>query len=351
MGCYEISLGDTIGTGTPGEDADADRDRRRGAFRSTQLAGHFHDTYGQALGQCLRGAGERRRHVRQLGRGLGGCPYAKGATGNVASEDVALPARGTRHRDRRRHDTAAASPAGTFSDFLGRPPVSRVARALDAEAAAAGVSAREPRAARARSLRRASASARHRRRSSGLCVGCYRTLEEIAGWIDRRRHADRRAQLQRTRCTAPTSMTAAARAIVRLPNRRGRRRGGRALTGISTSSRRSAYLQCEQLPALERTIRVRYRPVLFGGCSSAHGHKGPAEIPRQATLHLPVRRLAGEAHWACRSSFRRCIRSIRCRCCASRSPADCEPGSGAAHLPLRLARRAARRPADRMGRS
>ena len=52
------------------------------------LAGHFHDTYGQALDQRLRGDGNGRRDVRLLGRGLGGCPYAKGATGNVASEDV-----------------------------------------------------------------------------------------------------------------------------------------------------------------------------------------------------------------------------------------------------------------------
>ena len=87
MGCYEISLGDTIGTGTP-----ARAQRLIEAVARTlpveRLAGHFHDTYGQALANILA--------VMELGvttfdssvAGLGGCPYAKGATGNVATEDV-----------------------------------------------------------------------------------------------------------------------------------------------------------------------------------------------------------------------------------------------------------------------
>ncbi len=87
MGCYEISLGDTIGTGTP---AKAQRMIETVAKKIPvgKLAGHFHDTYGQALANILA--------VMELGvatfdssvAGLGGCPYAKGATGNVASEDV-----------------------------------------------------------------------------------------------------------------------------------------------------------------------------------------------------------------------------------------------------------------------
>jgi hydroxymethylglutaryl-CoA lyase len=87
MGCYEISLGDTIGTGTP---ANAQRMIETVAKKIPvgKLAGHFHDTYGQALANILA--------VMELGvatfdssvAGLGGCPYAKGATGNVASEDV-----------------------------------------------------------------------------------------------------------------------------------------------------------------------------------------------------------------------------------------------------------------------
>jgi hydroxymethylglutaryl-CoA lyase len=87
MGCYEISLGDTIGTGTP---AMAQRMIETVAKKIPveKLAGHFHDTYGQALANILA--------VMEMGvatfdssvAGLGGCPYAKGATGNVASEDV-----------------------------------------------------------------------------------------------------------------------------------------------------------------------------------------------------------------------------------------------------------------------
>jgi hydroxymethylglutaryl-CoA lyase len=87
MGCYEISLGDTIGTGTP---AKAQRMIETVAKKIPvgKLAGHFHDTYGQALANILA--------VMEMGvatfdssvAGLGGCPYAKGATGNVASEDV-----------------------------------------------------------------------------------------------------------------------------------------------------------------------------------------------------------------------------------------------------------------------
>jgi len=87
MGCYEISLGDTIGTGTPGK-ARRMIDAVARHVPVDKIAGHFHDTYGQALANILA--------VMELGvatfdssvAGLGGCPYAKGATGNVASEDV-----------------------------------------------------------------------------------------------------------------------------------------------------------------------------------------------------------------------------------------------------------------------
>lgn len=87
MGCYEVSLGDTIGTGTP---ARAQRmiETVSKKIPVEKLAGHFHDTYGQALANILA--------VMELGvatfdssaAGLGGCPFAKGATGNVATEDV-----------------------------------------------------------------------------------------------------------------------------------------------------------------------------------------------------------------------------------------------------------------------
>lgn len=87
MGCYEISLGDTIGTGTPAK-AQAMIEAVAKHVPIEKLAAHFHDTYGQALANLLA--------VLQMGvavidssvAGLGGCPYAKGASGNVATEDV-----------------------------------------------------------------------------------------------------------------------------------------------------------------------------------------------------------------------------------------------------------------------
>lgn len=87
MGCYEVSLGDTIGTGTPG----ATRtlfDVVAGQIPRGKLAGHFHDTYGQALANIYASLLEGIQVFDSSVAGLGGCPYAKGATGNVASEDV-----------------------------------------------------------------------------------------------------------------------------------------------------------------------------------------------------------------------------------------------------------------------
>ena len=87
MGCYEVSLGDTIGTGTPTatramfEAVTADVPREK-------LAGHFHDTYGQALVNIYASLQEGIAVFDSSIAGLGGCPYAKGASGNVATEDV-----------------------------------------------------------------------------------------------------------------------------------------------------------------------------------------------------------------------------------------------------------------------
>lgn len=87
MGCYEISLGDTIGVGTPGS--------MRGLIEAVservptqKLAVHCHDTYGQALANILAALDMGIRTVDSSVAGLGGCPYAKGASGNVATEDV-----------------------------------------------------------------------------------------------------------------------------------------------------------------------------------------------------------------------------------------------------------------------
>ncbi|BBP75903.1 hydroxymethylglutaryl-CoA lyase [Pseudomonas gingeri NCPPB 3146 = LMG 5327] len=87
MGCYEVSLGDTIGTGTPGAT------RRMFEVVSAQvprdkLAGHFHDTYGQAMANLYASLLEGIQVFDSSIAGLGGCPYAKGASGNVATEDV-----------------------------------------------------------------------------------------------------------------------------------------------------------------------------------------------------------------------------------------------------------------------
>ena len=86
-GCYEISLGDTIGTGTP-EKTRALLQAVKKDIPATALAVHFHDTYGQALANILVALEEGISVVDSAAGGLGGCPYAKGATGNVATEDV-----------------------------------------------------------------------------------------------------------------------------------------------------------------------------------------------------------------------------------------------------------------------
>lgn len=87
MGCYEISLGDTIGVGTPGK-ARAMLRVVSEAVPMSALAIHFHDTYGQALANILACLEEGVAVVDAAVSGTGGCPYAKGASGNVASEDV-----------------------------------------------------------------------------------------------------------------------------------------------------------------------------------------------------------------------------------------------------------------------
>ncbi len=87
LGCYEISLGDTIGVGTPR----AAREMLKAAGQRVplpRLAVHFHDTYGQAIANIYACVEEGVRAADSSTGGLGGCPYAKGASGNVATEDV-----------------------------------------------------------------------------------------------------------------------------------------------------------------------------------------------------------------------------------------------------------------------
>jgi isopropylmalate/homocitrate/citramalate synthase len=133
MGCYEISLGDTVGTATPGR-MKLLIDEVVKLVPVERLAVHCHDTYGQALANIYAALEEGVAVVDSSVAGLGGCPYAKGATGNVASEDVLYMLNGLGLRTGVDLDKLAA--AGRYiSDMLGRAPASKAAQALAAKAA------------------------------------------------------------------------------------------------------------------------------------------------------------------------------------------------------------------------
>ncbi len=133
MGCYEISLGDTIGVGTPGKtrtmiEAVAKK------VPTAKLAGHYHDTYGQALANIYASLEAGVKTFDSSVAGLGGCPYAKGATGNVATEDVVYMMNGLGIATG--VDLEKLRQAGEFiCTQLGREPASKVARALAAKGA------------------------------------------------------------------------------------------------------------------------------------------------------------------------------------------------------------------------
>jgi len=127
-GCYEVSLGDTIGVGTAGA-ARALVEKLARELPVEQLAAHFHDTYGQALANIHAVLQSGVSVIDSSVAGLGGCPYAKGATGNVATEDVVYMLEGMGIDTG--VDMDKLLEAGKFiSDFLGREPVSRAATAL-----------------------------------------------------------------------------------------------------------------------------------------------------------------------------------------------------------------------------
>lgn len=128
LGCYEISLGDTIGRGTPAK-ARAMVACVAEDVPAAQLALHFHDTYGQALANILACLDSGVTVFDASVGGLGGCPYAAGASGNVATEDLVYMLDGLGIA------TGIDLPrlvetAWFIADALGRPPASRVARAL-----------------------------------------------------------------------------------------------------------------------------------------------------------------------------------------------------------------------------
>ncbi len=127
MGCYEVSLGDTIGTGTAGKTRRLFEVVGRDIPRD-KLAGHFHDTYGQALANIYASLLEGIAVFDSSVAGLGGCPYAKGATGNVATEDVLYLLNGLGiHTGIDMEQLIAAGQR--IRDVLGKPNGSRVARA------------------------------------------------------------------------------------------------------------------------------------------------------------------------------------------------------------------------------
>jgi len=128
MGCCEISLGDTIGIGTPVK-ARAMLRAVAGEVPMSALAVHFHDTWGQALANVLVCLEEGVRVVDAAVAGTGGCPYARGASGNLASEDVVYMLHGMGISTG--IDLAALAATGNWlATLLGRASGSKVARAM-----------------------------------------------------------------------------------------------------------------------------------------------------------------------------------------------------------------------------
>ncbi|WP_034275124.1 hydroxymethylglutaryl-CoA lyase [Haloechinothrix halophila] len=129
LGCSQLSLGDTIGVATPGQVEQLLRELAAAGVGVDQLAVHFHDTYGQALANTYAALRQGVRCVDASAGGLGGCPYAKSATGNLATEDLVwlLDGLGIDHGADldKLVDTSV-----WMSQQLGRPAPSRVVRAL-----------------------------------------------------------------------------------------------------------------------------------------------------------------------------------------------------------------------------
>lgn len=127
-GCYEVSLGDTIGIGTPGKTT-ALLQAILSSCPKNQIAMHFHDTYGQALANIYASLLLGITHFDSAVAGLGGCPYAPGASGNVATEDVLYMLEGLDIETG--VDLKRVVQAGYFiSNAIGRPTRSKVANAM-----------------------------------------------------------------------------------------------------------------------------------------------------------------------------------------------------------------------------
>ena len=134
LGCDEIDIADTIGVGTP-RHVQAVMHRASQEFPVEQISGHFHDTYGQALANIYASMEVGVSIFHSSVAGLGGCPYAKGATGNVATEDVLFMMKGLGIETG--VDLDQVVDAGQFiSQHLGRKAVSRAGNAIAAKRSA-----------------------------------------------------------------------------------------------------------------------------------------------------------------------------------------------------------------------
>jgi hydroxymethylglutaryl-CoA lyase len=135
MGCYEVSLGDTTGVGTPGK-TQAMIEACTKYVPADKLAGHYHDTYGQALANIYASMELGVATFDSSVSGLGGCPYAKGASGNVATEDVVYMLQGLGIGTGIDLDKVVETGAW-ISSILKREPGSKAGRAIAAKRAAA----------------------------------------------------------------------------------------------------------------------------------------------------------------------------------------------------------------------
>lgn len=133
MGCYEVSVSDTIGVGTP-DKAQAVTGAVAERIGLERTAIHFHDTYGQALANVLACLDIGVASVDSAVAGLGGCPYAKGASGNLATEDLVYMLNGLGIETGVDFDRLAAA-GRAITAALGRTPASKVAQALAAKCA------------------------------------------------------------------------------------------------------------------------------------------------------------------------------------------------------------------------
>ncbi|KAI0800084.1 aldolase [Fomes fomentarius] len=138
MGCYEVSLGDTVGTGNPTTVGRLLQTVLDGGIPASVLAGHYHDTYGMGVSNILTSLEYGLRTFDSSVGGLGGCPYSPGATGNVATEDVLYALRDSRYETL--GDLEAVARVGTWiSKALDRTNASRVGKALEARRAREGL--------------------------------------------------------------------------------------------------------------------------------------------------------------------------------------------------------------------